>query len=101
MSLVMLYHTKVKQDSVKKMDELREGFRKLYEKHAIDVIGRWKSAENPHESYYMVSSDSDDDYQHKTSTLHEDETSVSLTSQLNEIRTDFKAVRLVPQWQKT
>jgi hypothetical protein len=93
----MLYHTKVKQDSVEKMDELRKGFRKLYEQHSIDVIGRWKSIENPHESYYMVNYVSDDDYQHKTRTLHDDENYLKLTSQLNEIRTDFKAERLEPQ----
>lgn len=97
MTLVMLYHTKVKQDSVEKMDELRDSFRKLYEQHGIEVIGRWKSEENPYESYYMVSYDSEDDYQHKTKKLHDDEHYLSLTSQLNEIRTDFKAERLVPQ----
>ena len=97
MTIVMLYRTKVKQDSVEKMDKLRDSFRKLYEQHCIDVIGRWKSVENPHESYYMVSYDSDDDYQQKTRTLHDDENYMSLTSQLNEIRTDFKAKRLVPQ----
>ncbi len=97
MTIVMLYHTKVKQDSVEKMDELRNGFRKLYEQHGIDVIGRWKSIENPHESYYMVNYVSDDDYQHKTRTLHDDENYLKLTSQLNEIRTDFNAIRLVPQ----
>jgi hypothetical protein len=97
MTIVMLYHTKVKQDSVARMDELRERFRQLYEQHGIEVIGRWKSVENPHESYYMVSYDSEDDYQHKTRTLHDDENYLSLTSQLNEILTDFKAERLVPQ----
>lgn len=97
MTIVMLYHSKVKQDSVEKMDELRKGFRKLYEQHGIDVIGRWKSIENPHESYYMVNYVSDDDYQHKTRTLHDDENYLKLTSQLNEIRTDFKAERLEPQ----
>ena len=93
----MFYHTKVKGDSVEKMDELRKEFRQLYEQHGIDVIGRWKSIENPHESYYMVSYVSDDDYQHKTRTLHEDEKYLNLSSQLNEIRTDFKAERLIPQ----
>ncbi len=97
MPLVMLYHTKVKQNAVEKMDELREGFRKLYEQHGIEVIGRWKSVENPHESYYMVSYDNEDDYQNKIQALHEDEHYLSLTSQLNEIRTDFKATKLVSQ----
>ena len=97
MTLVMLYQTKVKENSVERMDELREEFRKLYEQHGIDVIGRWKSVENPHESYYMVGYDSPDDYQHKTRTLHEDELYLSLTSQINLIRTDFTAIKLEPQ----
>ncbi|MFX1482984.1 MAG: hypothetical protein ACFFCP_07330 [Promethearchaeota archaeon] len=97
MTVVMLYHTKVKEDSVEKMDKLRESFRKLYDQHGIDVIGRWKSVETPHESYYMVRYDSMDDYQNKTRTLHEDEEYLRLTAQLNEIRTDFKAIQLVPQ----
>jgi hypothetical protein len=92
----MLYHTKVKQDSVERMDELREEFRKLYEHHGIDVIGRWKSIEHPHESYYMVSYDSHDDYQNKRRTLHEDEHYLNLTSQVNLIRTDFTAIKLEP-----
>ena len=97
MTIVMLYHTKVKQNSVKKMDELREGFRRLYEQHGIDVIGRWKSIETPYESYYMVKYESKDDYQAKTKALHDDEQYLRLTSQLNEIRTDFKSIRLIPQ----
>lgn len=97
MTIVMLYHTKVKQNSVEKMDELREGFRRLYEEHSIDVIGRWKSVEMPHESYYMVKYESEDDYHAKTKALHDDEKYLRLTSQLNEIRTDFKSIRLVPQ----
>jgi hypothetical protein len=97
MTIVMLYHTKVKQNSVEKMDELRDGFRRLYEQHGIDVIGRWKSIETPHESYYMVKYESEDDYQDKTKALHDDEQYLRLTSQLNEIRTDFKSIRLVPQ----
>ena len=97
MTLVMLYETKVKEDSVERMDELREEFRKLYEKHGIDVIGRWKSIENPHESYYMVTYDSHEDYQEKINELHDDEFYLNLTSQINLIRTDFKAIELEPQ----
>ncbi len=97
MTIVMLYHTTVKSEAVGKMDELRGEFKTIYEKHGIDVLGRWKSVENPHESYYMVKYESEDDYQHKTRTLHDDEQYLRLTSQLNEIRTDFKSIRLVPQ----
>ncbi|MFW9811085.1 MAG: hypothetical protein ACFFF9_01370 [Candidatus Thorarchaeota archaeon] len=79
------------------MDELREEFRKLYEQHDIDVIGRWKSIENPHESYYMVTYDNEEDYQNKIQELHEDEHYLNLTSQINIIRTEFKAIKLEPQ----
>ena len=97
MTLVMLYQTKVKADSVERMDELREEFRKLYEQHGINVMGRWKSVENPHESYYMVTYENDDDYQEKIKALHEDEHYLNLTSQINLIRTEFKAIKLEPQ----
>jgi hypothetical protein len=97
MTLVMLYQTKVKEDSVERMDELRKEFRKLYEQHGIDVIGRWKSVEKPNETYYMVSYDSHEDYQQKIDDLHEDEKYLKLTSQINLIRTDFKAIKLEPQ----
>ena len=70
MTLVMLYHTKVKEDSVERMDELRKEFRKLYEQHGINVIGRWKSIEKPHESYYMVTYEDNDDYEKKIDALH-------------------------------
>jgi hypothetical protein len=93
----MLYQTKVKEDSVERMDELRKEFRKLYEQHGIDVIGRWKSIEKPHESYYMVAYDNHEDYQDKIRALHEDENYLNLTSQINLIRTDFKAIKLEPQ----
>ena len=97
MKLVMLYQTKVKEDSVERMDKLREEFRKLYEQHGIDVIGRWKSIEKPHESYYMVTYENHDEYQQKIDALHADEHYLSLTSQINLIRTDFKAIKLEPQ----
>ena len=97
MTLVMLYQTKVKADSVERMDELREEFRKLYEQHGINVMGRWKSVEKPHESYYMVTYENDDEYQEKIKALHEDENYLNLTSQINLIRTEFKAIKLEPQ----
>ena len=97
MTLVMLYQTKVKEDSVERMDKLREEFRKLYDQHGINVMGRWKSVEKPHESYYMVTYENADDYQEKTKALHEDEHYLNLTSQINLIRTEFKAIKLEPQ----
>jgi len=97
MTLVMLYHTKVKEDSVGKMDELREEFRKIYEQYGINVLGRWKNIEKPHESYYMVTYEDNDDYEQKIDALHEDERYLNLTSQINLIRTEFKAIKLEPQ----
>ena len=97
MAIVMLYQTTVKPDATKKMDELRNEFKAIYEQHGIDVIGRWKSVDHPNESFYMVQYDSEDDYQHKTRTLHDDEQYLRLTSQLNEVRTDFKSTKLVPK----
>jgi hypothetical protein len=79
------------------MDELREEFKVVYEKHGIDVIGHWKSVDNPNESFYMVRYDSDDDYQQKTKSLHDDQQYLRLTSQLNKVRTNFKSTRLVPK----
>jgi hypothetical protein len=97
MTIAMLYQTKVKPDAIEKMDELRNGFKIIYDNHGIKVIGRWKSVDHPNESYYMVQYDSEDDYLHKTRTLHDDEQYLRLTSQLNEIRTDFKSTKLVPK----
>ena len=97
MTIVMLYQTTVKPDSSEIMDEIREEFKVVYEKHGIDVIGYWKSVEHPNESFYMVRYDSEDDYQHKTRTLHGDEEYLRLTSQLNEVRTDFKSTKLTPK----
>ena len=93
----MLYQTTVKPDSSEIMDEIREGFKAVYLKHGIDVVGHWKSVERPNESFYMVRYVSEDDYQHKTRTLHGDEQYLRLTSQLNEVRVDFKSTKLTPK----
>ena len=65
----MLYQTTVKPGTSERMDEIREGFKILYEKHGIDVIGHWMSLEDPNESFYMVKYVNEDDYQHKTRAL--------------------------------
>ena len=93
----MLYQTTVKPSASETMDEIREGFKVVYAKHGLDVIGHWKSVEHPNESFYMVKYESEDDYRHKTSTLHDDEEYLRLTSQLNEVRTDFKSTKLTPK----
>jgi hypothetical protein len=96
MALVILYHTTVKPESVGRLDEIRRGFDPIYEKHGIEVIGHWKKLDNPNESYYMVKYESEADYQHKIQSLHEDEKYVSLTAQLNSIRTDIISEKLIP-----
>ena len=93
----MLYQTTVKPDASEVMDEIRESFKVIYEKYGIDVIGHWKSVDRPNESFYMVRYENEDDYQHKTRTLHADEQYLRLTSQLNEVRTDFKFTKLSPK----
>ena len=97
MTIVMLYQTTVKPDAIEKMDKLRNEFKVIFEKHGLDVIGHWKSVEQPNKSFYMVKYESEDDYQHKTRSLHSDEQYLRLTSQLNEVRTDFKSTKLVPK----
>ncbi len=97
MTIVMLYQTTVKPDAVETMDELRNGFKAIYKKYRINVIGHWKSEEHPNDSFYMVQYENEEDYHHKIRTLHHDEQYLRLTSQLNEVRTDFKSTRLVPK----
>ncbi|MFX1559247.1 MAG: hypothetical protein ACFFBL_01540 [Promethearchaeota archaeon] len=97
MTIVMLYQTTVKPDAADQMDEIREGFKVIYKKHGLNVIGHWKSIEHPNESFYIVQYESEDDYQQKTKTLHGDEQYLRLTSQLNEIRINFKSTKLTPK----
>jgi len=97
MVIVMLYQTTVKPDAAEKMDEIRNEFKVIYKKHGINVIGHWKGVDHPNQSIYMVQYESDDDYQHKTRALHGDEEYLRLTSQLNEVRTDFKTIKLIPK----
>ncbi|MGY5879778.1 MAG: hypothetical protein RTV31_05985 [Candidatus Thorarchaeota archaeon] len=96
MTLVMLYRTTVKPEAVEQLNEIRTQFSEIYIKHGIEVLGHWKNTENQNESVYMVSYDSESDFQNKTHTLQEDENYVRLTSLLNSIRTDFKPEKLVP-----
>ena len=95
MTLVMLYRTTVKPDAVEQLNEIRTQFSAIYTKLGIEVIGHWKNAGNLNESVYMVKYESESDYQHKTRTLQEDENYISLTAQLNSIRTDFTLEKLV------
>lgn len=96
MTLVMLYRSKVKPDAVDMMTELRGQFRKIYDEHGIEVIGRWREANDPTVSYYMVKYDNEEEYKKKVDELHHDETYLRLTSKLNKIRVDFSTTRLIP-----
>jgi hypothetical protein len=96
MALVILYHTTVKPESIERLDILRREFDPIYEKHGIEVIGHWKKVGIPNESYYMVKYESEADYQQKIRSLHDDEKYVSLTAQLNSIRTNITSEKLIP-----
>jgi len=96
MTLVMLYRTTVKPDAIEELDKIRTQFSEIYAKHGIEVLGYWRNAENQNESVYMVKYGSESNFQQKIHELHEDENYVSLTSQLNSIRTDFRLEKLVP-----
>ena len=95
MTLVMLYRTTVKPESVEQLDDIRNEFSEIYTKLGIELLGHWKNAENPSESVYMVRYESETDYQQKTRALHEDENYIRLTSLLNSLRTDFRPEKLV------
>jgi hypothetical protein len=97
MALVILYHTTVKPESIEKLDEIRREFDSIYRKHGIDVIGHWRKIDTPNESYYMVRYENETDYEHKIRSLHDDEKYVSLTAQLNLIRTAITSEKLVPR----
>ena len=96
MTLVMLYHTTVKPESIGRLDEIRKEFDAIYKRHGIEVVGYWKSVDSPNESYYMIRYVNEADYQHKVRALHDDEKYVSLTAQLNSIRTNISSEKLIP-----
>ncbi len=96
MTLVMLYRSKVKPDAVDMMTELRNEFRKIYDDHGIEVIGRWRDASDPTVSFYMVKYKDEEEYKKKVDELHHDERYLQLTSKLNKIRVDFSTTRLIP-----
>ncbi len=97
MSLVMFYQTKVKPDSVDRLSELRRKFAKLYEKYGVEIIGHWRSANDPAENFYMARYENEEDYTKKVLRMHEDQEYRKLSAQLNEIRIDFQAKRLTPE----
>ena len=96
MTLVMLYHTTVKPESIETLDKLRSEFDAIYKKHGVDVVGYWKKADTPNESYYMVKYVSEADYLHKVRALQKDEHYVNLTNQLKSIRINHTSEKLIP-----
>ena len=95
MTLVMLYRTTVKPEAIEELNEIRNKFSDIYSRHGIEVLGHWRSVENPNESVYMVRYESESDYQHKTKVLQEDERYIHLTAKLNSIRTAITPEKFV------
>ena len=95
MALIMLYRTTVKPEAIEVLNEIRNKFSDIYTKLGVEVLGHWRSTENPNESVYMVRYESEDDYQKKTKALQENEHYIHLTAKLNSIRTSFTPEKLV------
>jgi hypothetical protein len=91
----MIYRTTVKPEAIEELNEIRSKFSDIYSKHGIEVLGHWRTAENPSESVYMVRYESESDYQDKTKELQEDERYIHFTAKLNSIRTTFTPEKLV------
>jgi hypothetical protein len=90
----MLYRTTVNPESIEELNDIRNKFSSIYRELGVEVLGHWRSVENPNESIYMVRYDSEDDYQNKTKALQENERYVHLTAKLNSIRTAFTPEKL-------
>ncbi len=91
-----MYRNETTPDRVEKIENLRQEFMDLYEKHDVDIMGHWRDRENPHVSYYMARYENEDEYQKTVQELREDEKYRQLTERVKEIRTDFEATRLTP-----
>lgn len=96
MSYVMLYTTEVSPESVNQLEDLRAKFMEIYNEHGVKVIGHWKQADNERVSYYMTQYEDEADYRSKVQKLHNDPRYIELTSQLDKIRTESIAKKLVP-----
>ena len=95
MTFVMMYNTKVKSGMEAQLSELRAEFKSIYEEHGVKVVGQWVCASNPRETLYMTQFESEEDYNSKIAALHENERYLKLSAQLNAIRVEFRATRLI------
>lgn len=90
----MLYRSNSK--SGKEMDDLREKFQKIYDKHHVDIVGFWVNAENENEVYYLSKYRDENDYKMKVESLRNDEEYVQLSKRLQEVRTSIESTKLLP-----
>ena len=94
MAMYMLYRSKSK--SGKEMDDLREKFQKIYDKHHVDIVGFWVNAEDEDEVFYLSKYKDENDYKQKVESLRSDEEYVRLGKHLEEVRTSFESTKLLP-----
>ncbi len=78
------------------MDDLREKFQKIYDKHHVDIVGFWVNAENENEVYYLSKYRDENDYKMKVESLRNDEEYVQLSKRLQEVRTSIESTKLLP-----
>lgn len=95
MAFVMMYNTKVRPEMISHLSELRKEFHRIYNEYGVKVVGQWTCASDDSETFYMTQFESEDDYNRKIAALHDDERYLKLSAQLNEIRVEFRATRLV------
>ena len=94
MAMYMLYRSKSK--SGKEMDELREKFQKIYNKHKVDIVGFWVNAEDENEVFYISKYKDENDYKKKVESLRNDEEYQRLGKKLEEVRTSIESTKLLP-----
>jgi hypothetical protein len=86
----------VKPNAIEKLNGLRVRFQKIYDAIGLEILGQWRSVKDPTENYYMTCYEDEEDYCNTIALLHENEAYQRLNAELNEIRIDFKATRLIP-----
>ncbi|MFW9834706.1 MAG: NIPSNAP family protein [Candidatus Thorarchaeota archaeon] len=94
MALYMLYRSK--SNSREEMDDLREKFQKIYDKHNVNIVGFWVNAEDEDEVFYLSKYKDENDYKKKVESLHSDEEYVRLSKKLKEVRTSIESTKLLP-----
>lgn len=78
------------------MDDLREKFQKIYNKHHVDIVGFWVNAEDENEVFYLSRYKDENDYKMKVESLHHDKEYVNLSKKLEEVRTSIESTKLLP-----